>query len=82
MKQPKTKSRLLSDLLTHLLMGACLGLACAIVVLFANVGHLDDFFAKKADPHLAELAFALNLALAFGLGAVLTGYMFMQMDKR
>jgi len=81
MKQRKPKSGLLANLLTHLLMGACLGLACAIVVLFADLGHLRDFFASKPDPHLAELAFALNLSLAFAFGATLTGYILMQMEK-
>jgi hypothetical protein len=81
MKQPPAKSGLLANLLTHLLMGACLGLACAIVVLFADLGHLRDFFASKPDPRVAELAFALNLSLAFAFGATLTGYILMQMEK-
>jgi hypothetical protein len=81
MKQPEAKSGLFSHLLTHLLMGACLGLVCAIVVLLADLAHLRDFFDHKPDPHLAELTFALNLALAFGFGATLTGYVFMQMEK-
>jgi hypothetical protein len=81
MKQPKTKSGLFSYLLTHLLMGACLGLLCAIVVLLTDLAHLRDFFAEKPDPRLAQLSFALNLALAFGFGATLTGYVFMQMEK-
>jgi hypothetical protein len=68
-------------LLTHLLMGACLGLLCATVVLFADLAQLRDFFDTKPDPHLAQLSFALNLALAFGFGATLTGYVFMQMEK-
>jgi hypothetical protein len=81
MKQPKAKSELFSNLLTHLLMGACLGLACAIVVLLTDLAHLRDFFADKPNPNLAELSFAVNLALAFGFGATLTGYVFMQMEK-
>jgi hypothetical protein len=81
MKQPKAKTGLFSHLLTHLLMGASLGLACAIVVLLTDLAHLRDFFDTKPDPHLAELSFALNLALAFGFGATLTGYVFMQMEK-
>jgi hypothetical protein len=81
MKQPRTTSELLTDLATHLLMGGCLGLVCAIVVLFADLGHLRDFFATKPDPRVAELAFALNLALAFAFGATLTGYILMQMEK-
>jgi hypothetical protein len=81
MKQGKSKSGLLASLVTHLLMGGCLGLVCAIVVLFADLGHLHDFFAHKPNPHIAELAFALNLALAFAFGATLTGYIFMQMDS-
>jgi hypothetical protein len=82
MQQRKPKSGLLANLLTHLLMGACLGLACAIVVLSADLGHLRDFFATKPDPHLAELAFALNLSLAFAFGATATGFLFMQIEKR
>ena len=81
MKQPRAKSELFTNLLTHLLMGACLGLLCAIVVLLTDLAHLRDFFASKADPSLAELMFALNLALAFDSGATLTGYVFMQMEK-
>jgi len=81
MKRPKTKSGLFSYLLTHLLMGACLGLLCAIVVLLTDLAHLRDFFAEKPDPRLAQLSFALNFALAFGFGATLTGYVFMQMEK-
>jgi len=81
MKQPKTTSELLTDLVTHLLMGAVLGLVFAIVVLLADLGHLRDFFTSKPDPRLAELAFAINLALAFALGATLTGYLFMQMEQ-
>jgi hypothetical protein len=82
MKQPKAKSGLLTRLVTHLLMGGCLGLVCAIVVLYADLGHLHDFFARKPDPYVAELTFALNLALAFAFGATLTGYVFMQMERR
>ena len=82
MKQRRTTSELLTDLVTHLLMGACLGLVCAIVLLLADLGHLRDFFAAKPDPRVAELAFALNLSLAFAFGATLTGYIFMQMEKR
>jgi len=82
MKQRKTTSELLTDLVTHLLMGGCLGLVCAIVVLLADVGHLRDFFASEPDPRIAELTFAVNLALAFAFGATLTGYIFMQMEKR
>ena len=66
----------------HLLMGGCLGLVCAMVVLSADLGHLRDFFASKPDPHVAELAFVLNLSLAFAFGATLTGYIFMQMEQR
>jgi hypothetical protein len=82
MKQGNTKSGLLARLVTHLLMGGCLGLVCAIVVLLADLGNLNDFFASKPDPRVAELAFALNLSLAFAFGATLTGYVFMQMEKR
>jgi hypothetical protein len=82
MKQRKTTGDLLTDLVTHLLMGGCLGLICAIVVLLADIGHLRDFFAAKPDPRVAELTFALNLSLAFAFGATLTGYIFMQMEKR
>jgi hypothetical protein len=82
MKQRKSKSGLLTNLVTHLLMGGCLGLVCAIVVLFADLGHLRDFFASKPDPHVAELTFVLNLSLAFAFGATLTGYIFMQMEQR
>jgi hypothetical protein len=82
MKQPKAKSELFSNLLTHLLMGACLGLLCATVVLFTDLMHLRDFFANKPDPDVAELRFALNMTLAFALSAALTGFIFMQVDKR
>ena len=86
MKQPKTKPKiktgLFAKLLTHLLMGACLGLACAIVVLSTDLAHLRDFFASKPDPLVAQLRFVLNLALAFALSATLTGYIFMQMEQR
>lgn len=82
MKQRRTTSELLTDLVTHLLMGGCLGLICAIVVLFADLGHLRDFFATRPDPRIAELTFALNLSLAFAFGATLTGYILMQMEKR
>ena len=82
MKQPTTKGGLFSKLLTHLLMGAALGLACATFVLLADVAHLRDFFAIKPDPLIAELSFVLNLSLAFALGATLTGYVFMQMEQR
>ena len=81
MKQPKAKSELFSNLLTHLLMGASLGLACAIVVLFADLANLRDFFANKPDPGVAELRFALNLTLGFAFSSALTGFIFMQMDK-
>lgn len=81
MKQGKTKSGLFSYLLTNLLMGASLGLLCAIVVLFTDLAHLRDFFASKPDPGVAELRFALNLTLAFALSAALTGFIFMQMEK-
>jgi hypothetical protein len=82
MKQPKAKTGLFPKLLTHLLMGACLGLACAILVLSTDLAHLRDFFANKPDPLIAQLRFVLNLALAFALSATLTGYIFIQMEQR
>ena len=53
-----------------------------VTVLLADIGHLTDFFAGKPDPRLAALSFAVNLTLAFAFGATLTGYIFMQMEKR
>ena len=81
MKQRKAKGELFPSLLTHLLMGAALGLACAMFVLLADVAQLRDFFASKPDPLVAELSFALNLSLAFALGATLTGFIFIQMEQ-
>ena len=82
MKQPTTKGGLVSKLLSHLLMGAALGLACALFVLLADLAHLRDFFASKPNPLVAELRFVFNLSLAFALSATLTGYIFMQMEQR
>jgi hypothetical protein len=76
MNQPRTKRQLLPELLTHLLMGACLGLVCAIVLFVGDLGELREFFAGEPSPPLAELSFALGLAFMCAVGATLTGYIF------
>ncbi len=81
MHRPRTNRRLFSELLTQLLMGACLGLACAIVLLVGDLGQLREFFAGEPSPPVAELSFALGLAFACAVGATLTGYIFIASEE-
>ena len=71
--------RLCKLLIPHLLMGACLGLLCAVLLLAADLAHVREFFSNQPDPSGAEMGFALGLSLA--VGATITGYLFIAMDN-
>jgi hypothetical protein len=80
MKRRTTKRSLCRQLLLHLLMGACLGLLFALVLLVADLAHLREFFSVLPNPGGATMSFVLGLSLMFALGATLTGYMFITAD--
>lgn len=80
MKRGRAKRALCMELSFHLLMGTCLGLFCAILLLTTGLGHLREFFGNLPNPSEAEMSFVLGMSLMFAVGATITGYLFIAMD--
>jgi hypothetical protein len=70
----------LQQLLWHCLMGTALGVLCAGLLLHVPSAAAGSLIAAPASS-LKTLRFLLSFALIFGLGATLTGALFLSHDK-
>ena len=68
------------QLLWHCLMGVTLGVLCAGLLLHVPRSASDGLIAAPASS-LKTLRFLLSFAFAFGVGATVTGAMFLNHDK-
>ena len=68
------------QLIWHCLMGTALGVLCAGLLLQVPSSAADSLIAEPATS-FKTLRFLLSFAFLFGLGATLTGAMFLNHDK-
>jgi uncharacterized membrane protein YeiB len=71
---------LFQQLLWHCLMGVTLGVLCAGLLLQVPSSAADTLIATPASS-FKTLRFLLSFAFLFGVGATLTGAMFLSHDK-
>ena len=62
-------------------MGASLGLVLAFCLVRLNVGDVGAMIQNAFDPGGTLAVFVGSLVLNFGIGAALTGYVLMEIDK-
>jgi hypothetical protein len=68
------------QLLWHGLMGITLGVICAGLLLHVPSANASDLISAPASS-LKTLRFLLSFAFIFGIGATLTGAVFLNHDK-
>jgi hypothetical protein len=61
-------------------MGIALGLAFAFVLSLVNALGTMGLIAHSADPRTTMIVFVGSFILAFGIGATVTGFVFMMME--
>jgi len=66
----------------HLGMGAGLGTILALSLLVGNVSNIFTTIRNSPDAGQLLLVFVGGFAATFGIGATLTGLIFMEMDRR
>ncbi len=72
----------LLGLASHTAMGIAMGLALAFVLTFIDTVGVMALINHSADPKTTMLVFVGSFTLAFGVGATLTGLVFMMMEDR
>ncbi len=82
-KKPSARHRpsLLLGLAGHTAMGIAMGLAFAFVLTLIDTIGVMALINHSADPKTTMLVFVGSLTLAFGIGATLTGLVFMMMEE-
>ena len=66
----------------HLGMGAGLGTILALSLLVGNVSNIFTMIRNSPDVAQLLLVFVGGFAATFGIGATLTGLIFIEMDRR
>jgi hypothetical protein len=79
--RPRTPRPSFQQLLWHCLMGTALGVLCAGLMLHVPSAAADTGLIPEPVSSLKTLRFLLSFAFIFGLGATLTGAMFLNHDK-
>jgi len=69
-------------LASHTAMGVAMGLAFAFVLTLVDRIGVMALINHSADPKTTMLVFVGSFTLAFGVGATLTGLVFMMMEER
>jgi len=70
----------LLELASHTAMGIAVGLAFAFVLTLIDAFGVMAQINHSADPRTTMIVFAGSFTLAFGVGATLTGLVFMMME--
>lgn len=75
-KQSKSRlvPRLAPRVALHFAMGAALGLILGLCLLYFDVAEIRDIIESAFDPAAARTVLGATLALQFGIGAALTGF--------
>jgi len=71
----------LLGLASHTAMGVAMGLAFAFVLTLVDRIGVMALINHSADPKTTMLVFVGSFTLAFGVGATLTGLVFMMMEE-
>jgi hypothetical protein len=66
----------------HTAMGVAMGLALAFVMTLVDAFGVMAYIVHSADPKTTMIVFVGSFMLAFGIGATLTGAVFMLMEDR
>ena len=66
----------------HTAMGVAMGLAFAFVLTLIDTIGIMALINHTADPKTTMLVFVGSFTLAFGIGATLTGLVFMMMEEQ
>jgi hypothetical protein len=75
-------SSILLELAGHAAMGVALGLGYTIALIFFDAFGVKALIAHSDEPRTTMMIFAGMFTLAFGVGATLTGLVFMMMEDR
>src|SRR5258705_734477 len=75
------RASVLLGLASHTAMGIAMGLAFAFVLTLIDAIGVMALINHRADPKTTMLVFVGSLTLAFGVGATLTGLVFMMMEE-
>jgi hypothetical protein len=79
----KTPTLLIASILKlagHMAMGVAMGLVFALVLTLANPSGIMIVINQSATPRAMFAVFVSTAALTFGIGAALTGLVFMMTD--
>jgi hypothetical protein len=68
------KRRLAPRIALHFAMGAALGMMLGLCLLYFDVANIRDVIEGSYDPNSTRTAFGAVLAMQFGIGAALTGF--------
>ena len=69
------------QLAAHTAMGAALGLGFSLALLFFDVFKVGSLIAHCVDPQSSTIVFAGTFTLAFAVGATLTGFVLIMIDR-
>ena len=78
-KAPKTS--LVVRLVAHLGMGITLGIIFGLCLVHFNIANISAIIQNTFDPGATLAEFIGSIVLDFGIGATLTGFIFMEMDR-
>ena len=77
----KPKNDLVARLAVHFGMGATLGMILAFGLIYSNIGHVGEMIQNAFDPYGTLVEFVGSMVLHFGIGAALTGFILMEVDR-
>ena len=77
----KLKPSIFLELAVHTAMGAALGLGFALALLVFDAFKVATLIAHGVDPQSSTIVFAGTFTLAFAVGATLTGFVLIMMDR-
>jgi hypothetical protein len=74
------KRRLAPRIALHFAMGAALGMILGLALLYFDVANIRDVIESSFDPASTRTALGAVLAMQFGIGAALTGFV-LELEK-
>jgi hypothetical protein len=74
------KRRLAPRIALHFAMGAALGMILGLCLLYFDVANIRDVIESGFDPAATRTALGAVLAMQFGIGAALTGFV-LELEK-
>jgi hypothetical protein len=69
------------ELAVHTAMGAALGLGFSFALLYFDAFQVATLIAHGGDPQSSTIVFAGTFTLAFAIGASLTGFVLIMMNR-